>query len=610
MSRYKLVQNQTLQLVKFYVLPSESSPHVEGAPRLLGGDIVTPTGKSAERGTWIEISYQTNPVALPLTGWILATFLGAPADDGAAVVPPVDEGAFVSECIRCELADADGGTVGCDYLIAWALIETSLTNFAAQLSDPTALGPFQISTTEWDAYVASGLNVTFGPDGRLSGYAQVDCAAWMAERDAKSFGEGMASRDYITSLLNIFHSRLIGVDAAVAVQKAINAKTPATKMDEIFSACRYDKSKIDQLLKDRKKFIGDAAGTGYATVDAFVTATSTALETGLEKAFDLIEQYVPEFITPVVDATVAADWMAAADKEFADWKTGGFVETSGAGQQRVSQYFDAATNPHTSSEPWCGAFAAWCLEKGGAEQYQVFEPEVASHWTQWGDLELRQRDYDSIPRGAIVVLSPQDNTSGSGHVAFFDKKLSTDQIQILGGNQSDLVTTIPASRGKIVAIRWLSTLNPAPELPLPGPAPGGHDTRNRIILARTLYGEARDQGKAGLEAVANVVMNRAKAKSWFGKTVEHVCLKNKQFSCWNAGDINRAKIVNLQPNSGDAIFDQCFAIAGDAIAGTLVDQTGGATHFHADTMKRFPDWAATMTPTAHIGAHIFYKKTG
>ncbi|MBI5120055.1 MAG: cell wall hydrolase [Rhodospirillales bacterium] len=85
------------------------------------------------------------------------------------------------------------------------------------------------------------------------------------------------------------------------------------------------------------------------------------------------------------------------------------------------------------------------------------------------------------------------------------------------------------------------------------------------ILARTLWGEARGESKAGREAVARVVLNRvahARAKGgrfWWGGDIFSVCLKPWQFSCWNANDPNRAKLEAVQ--EGNKIFDQCLRIA-------------------------------------------------
>jgi len=58
------------------------------------------------------------------------------------------------------------------------------------------------------------------------------------------------------------------------------------------------------------------------------------------------------------------------------------------------------------------------------------------------------------------------------------------------------------------------------------------------ILAKTLWGEARGEGREGLIAVAWVIKNRADNPGWWGKSIELVCLKPYQFSCWNADDPN------------------------------------------------------------------------
>ena len=45
------------------------------------------------------------------------------------------------------------------------------------------------------------------------------------------------------------------------------------------------------------------------------------------------------------------------------------------------------------------------------------------------------------------------------------------------------------------------------------------------LLARTLYGEARDQGEEGMTAVGNVVLNRLNKKSWYGDSIEEIIYK-------------------------------------------------------------------------------------
>ena len=119
-------------------------------------------------------------------------------------------------------------------------------------------------------------------------------------------------------------------------------------------------------------------------------------------------------------------------------------------------------------------------------------------------------------------------------------------------------------------------------------------------MARTVYGEARGEGEKGMQAVANVIMNRVKKGGWYGASIKDVCLKPYQFSCWNEGDPNREKILNATP----AQLKTARRISEAVINGTLPDITGGATNYHAKSVK--PYWAASMTKTATIGSHIFY----
>lgn len=127
-------------------------------------------------------------------------------------------------------------------------------------------------------------------------------------------------------------------------------------------------------------------------------------------------------------------------------------------------------------------------------------------------------------------------------------------------------------------------------------------------LARTLYGEARGEPVRGKEAVAAVIVNRvrrAQARSgyWWGNTIEEVCLRPWQFSCWNPGDPNLAKILAVEP--GNRVFDCCIRIARRAAGGFLADPTDGATHYHARNTT--PPWARDREPSAVIGSHLFYN---
>lgn len=122
-------------------------------------------------------------------------------------------------------------------------------------------------------------------------------------------------------------------------------------------------------------------------------------------------------------------------------------------------------------------------------------------------------------------------------------------------------------------------------------------------MARTVWGEARGEGDAGIAAVAWVIKNRAAKPGWWGRTIKEVCLKKWQFSCWNADDPNSSKCAVLDESNDSFrhIRDICRAV----IEGTIPDLTGGATHYHAKSVH--PSWAATALPCAVIGGHLFYK---
>ncbi|MCB1531722.1 MAG: cell wall hydrolase [Alphaproteobacteria bacterium] len=127
------------------------------------------------------------------------------------------------------------------------------------------------------------------------------------------------------------------------------------------------------------------------------------------------------------------------------------------------------------------------------------------------------------------------------------------------------------------------------------------------VLARTLWGEARGEGTAGMEAVASVVLNRVRVaqnrgKFWWGNNIIQVCQKPYQFSCWNRSDPNFRKLQAV--DEADLYFATALRIARRAVIGKLEDATGGATHYHASGVA--PYWAKREKPTAVIGNHIFY----
>ena len=128
------------------------------------------------------------------------------------------------------------------------------------------------------------------------------------------------------------------------------------------------------------------------------------------------------------------------------------------------------------------------------------------------------------------------------------------------------------------------------------------------VLARTIFGEARGEPVEGMEAVANVILNRVriaqkKGRYWWGNNIIGVCQKPYQFSCWNKSDPSYHRLINV---TGKNIhFATSLRIARRAVINALQDRTHGATHYHADYVS--PYWAKGEKPTKTIGRHMFYK---
>lgn len=125
------------------------------------------------------------------------------------------------------------------------------------------------------------------------------------------------------------------------------------------------------------------------------------------------------------------------------------------------------------------------------------------------------------------------------------------------------------------------------------------------LLARVIWGECRGADHMEARAIAHVICNRAARPGWWGRDIKSVCLKAKQFSCLNESDPNLPKI--LAENFSDGSWATCMEEAAGAIEGITLDPTGGATGYHATSMKTFPKWAIGRKPLAKIGKHLFYE---
>lgn len=125
-----------------------------------------------------------------------------------------------------------------------------------------------------------------------------------------------------------------------------------------------------------------------------------------------------------------------------------------------------------------------------------------------------------------------------------------------------------------------------------------------VCLSRTLYWEAKGGGKADMEAVANVVLNRM-GHGGFPDTVCGVvkqgqAQKHCQFSWWCDGRSDQVEEKNR--------YDVAKEIARRALNQQLRDRTRGAMYFH--DRHASPGWAKEYIRTAETDEFVFYKPRG
>jgi spore germination cell wall hydrolase CwlJ-like protein len=133
--------------------------------------------------------------------------------------------------------------------------------------------------------------------------------------------------------------------------------------------------------------------------------------------------------------------------------------------------------------------------------------------------------------------------------------------------------------------------------------PAGKEPLDDAItcLSRTIYWEARGDGTDGMEAIANVVMNRL-GHEGFPNTICGVVTQGReqgpcQFSWWCDGRLDDAE--------EDEHYTIAKEIARKALNRQLPDRTNGALYYHRDNAS--PSWSVKYIKTVKVGKHDFYK---
>lgn len=138
-------------------------------------------------------------------------------------------------------------------------------------------------------------------------------------------------------------------------------------------------------------------------------------------------------------------------------------------------------------------------------------------------------------------------------------------------------------------------------------------TSDTQVLAATIWGESRGEPLLGQQAVASVILNRARSavahpRHQFGDgTIKGACLAPWQFSSWNHSDPNREKMLALDMEAPDRTLQRCISVADEAVSGNLEDPTGGATFYKVTTLAWPSEWGPQVPPCEVIGHQSFYK---
>jgi spore germination cell wall hydrolase CwlJ-like protein len=187
-----------------------------------------------------------------------------------------------------------------------------------------------------------------------------------------------------------------------------------------------------------------------------------------------------------------------------------------------------------------------------------------------------------------------------------------DPYTVAGSAQRDrqaelLTARLETLRGKArpSGLRQISlTTTPDPARPF---RMGGalDQSRDLECLTQAAYYEARGEGRDGMRAVAQVVLNRVRHAA-FPNSVCGVVFQGAgrrtgcqfSFTCDGSmrGRVNRAA------------WERAREVASSALSGAVYGNVGNATHFHTTGVS--PGWRHSLVRVGQVGDHLFYRFGG
>lgn len=131
------------------------------------------------------------------------------------------------------------------------------------------------------------------------------------------------------------------------------------------------------------------------------------------------------------------------------------------------------------------------------------------------------------------------------------------------------------------------------------------ESRDLECLTQAAYYEARGEGRDGMQAVVQVVLNRARHPA-FPHSVCGVVFQGAgrrvgcQFSFTCDGSM-RAPVNR-------AAWNRARSVASAALSGAVYAGVGNATHFHTTGVS--PVWRNSLLRVSQVGSHVFYRFGG
>jgi uncharacterized protein (TIGR02594 family) len=127
----------------------------------------------------------------------------------------------------------------------------------------------------------------------------------------------------------------------------------------------------------------------------------------------------------------------------------GTKEQPGAGSNPELIHWAQQCNIDYQSDdiPWCGLFVSHCIAATLPEERLPSGPLLARSWRKFGS------PCKPAVQGAVLVFWRGSPDASTGHVGFYRSE-DQDAYHVLGGNQSDSVSTCRVAKSRLLEARW------------------------------------------------------------------------------------------------------------------------------------------------------------